>query len=104
MDKGNMIKTALLGSTSSHKLDSYPVLKIIKAVFTYLSLAVLVIGTLAALVNLFTGKFLLFLVTLIVTFIGWGTIKIYAEFIQLAVDIADNTRRTAEVVERQRVS
>ncbi|WP_100374122.1 hypothetical protein [Bacillus sp. FJAT-45037] len=97
----SLIKTALLGSTSSGKLNSYPVLKVINLFFVYLSLGVLVTGLLIALYQLFTGSFFMFILTILGTGFTWGVIKLQAEIIQLVVDIADNTRRSADIMEKQ---
>ncbi|MEB1810185.1 MAG: hypothetical protein LPK26_23270 [Bacillaceae bacterium] len=97
----SLVKTALLGSSNSSKLNSYPVLKIINLFFIYLSLGALGIGFISALVLLIRGSFFSFIITLFVTAFVWGMIKLQAELIQLAVDIADNTRRSADAAEKQ---
>ncbi|OEH86064.1 hypothetical protein BHU72_14640 [Desulfuribacillus stibiiarsenatis] len=93
-------KNIFLGTSSKDSMKAYPVLSFIVLIYTYLALiagGVVLIGALNA---LFDGEFFQFLLYTVGAAFLWAMIKLTAEIIQLVVNIADNTRRSAEYLKQ----
>ena len=93
-------KNIFLGNASKDSMKAYPVLSFIVFIFTYLALIAGGIGLLGALKSLLNGEFLSFLGLTLASALIWALIKLTAETIQIIVNIADNTRRSAEYLKQ----